>query len=462
MKISRFIITNFVVLIFLFGLTVTSNAELIDNGDGTVTQIRSDGTILMWMKDAYITGTWTFGIEGNMGELDWDDAVTWIEWLNLSPEFPYDDWRLPSMRDPQTCEMSSLGFMTPISELGKLLFEELGMICPLEDGHMWACWVPYENYGPFVNVMDHWAYWAAEMVPPSPGHPYPRAYLFDLSLGYIELETYGEYGVFIWPVRTVFSPVPADADGDGSTCDVDCDDNDPNNFPGNAEVCDGQDNDCDTQADEGLTFDVDGDGHSTPGSCEGARDDCDDNDPDRYPGNTEVLCNAVDENCNGAADDDQNVDGDPVSYCNGDCDDNDLARYPGNTEVLCNAVDENCNGAADDDQNADGDPVSYCNGDCDDNDPARYPGNTEVLCNAVDENCNSAADNDQNADGDPVSYCSGDCDDADGSNFPGNTEICDGQDNDCDGTVDEGFDDDWDGVCNSVDNCLAKPNPERR
>ena len=33
----------------------------------------------------------------------------------------------------------------------------------------------------------------------------------------------------------------------------------------------------------------------------------------------------------------------------------------------------------------------------------------------------------------------GDCDDTDPNNNPSNTEICDGQDNDCDGLIDEGF-----------------------
>ena len=39
--------------------------------------------------------------------------------------------------------------------------------------------------------------------------------------------------------------VPQDNDGDGVACDLDCDDDDPNNFPGNLEIYDGQDNDCD-------------------------------------------------------------------------------------------------------------------------------------------------------------------------------------------------------------------------
>ncbi|MCA2977357.1 MAG: putative metal-binding motif-containing protein, partial [Myxococcaceae bacterium] len=52
-----------------------------------------------------------------------------------------------------------------------------------------------------------------------------------------------------------------DADGDGRSCD-DCDDADPARFPGAPEVCDGRDNDCDQQIDEGTvtTWFVDGDG----------------------------------------------------------------------------------------------------------------------------------------------------------------------------------------------------------
>lgn len=73
-----------------------------------------------------------------------------------------------------------------------------------------------------------------------------------------------------------------DAAGDGeSTVGDDCDDADANNFPGNDEVCDGQDNDCDTVVDpdgsvDGATVctDADGDGVGDPAtvdtSCDGA------------------------------------------------------------------------------------------------------------------------------------------------------------------------------------------------
>ncbi len=44
-------------------------------------------------------------------------------------------------------------------------------------------------------------------------------------------------------------PLP-DHDGDGADISQDCDDDDANNYPGNIEICDGHDNDCDSQVDE--------------------------------------------------------------------------------------------------------------------------------------------------------------------------------------------------------------------
>ncbi len=96
---------------------------------------------------------------------------------------------------------------------------------------------------------------------------------------------------------------------------TDCNDNDANNYPGNTEVCDGSDNDCDGQVDEGVqnTYyaDNDGDGYgdssnstqacSAPSGYVTNSSDCDDNDANNYPGNTEV-CDGSDNDCDGQVD----------------------------------------------------------------------------------------------------------------------------------------------------------------
>ena len=308
--------------------------------------------------------------------------------------------------------------------------------------------------------------------------------------------------------------VSVDADGDGADDTVDCDDNDANNFPGNTEVCDGQDNNCDTAIDEG--FDADGDGFTTCAGdcddsdantnpvavedCDGVDNDCDgivpvdeldqdgdgvsgcagdcyDLDANTYPGAVE-LCDGNDNDCDGIVPGDEiDDDGDAQTECNGDCDDADAANFTGNAEV-CDGQDNDCNGADDvlgfagSETDNDGDGQSECNGDCDDADAANFSGNAEV-CDGQDNDCNGADDvlgfagSETDNDGDAQSECNGDCDDSDSANFSGNTEACDGQDNDCDVAVDEGYpdfdadsiadcvdpDDDNDGVDDGADEC---------
>ena len=197
-----------------------------------------------------------------------------------------------------------------------------------------------------------------------------------------------------------------DADGDGVPEGEDCDDADPANFPGNVEVCDGADNDCD----------------GAPGP-----DELDD-------------------------------DGDGVDECGGDCDDADAANFPGNVEA-CDGADNDCDGAPGPDElDDDGDGVDECGGDCDDADPANFPGNVEA-CDGADNDCGGDVDEgvtltfwtDGDADGygdaaGPLQACAEpagaaandeDCDDGDPSISPAATEVCDGLDNDCDGTPDE-------------------------
>ena len=257
----------------------------------------------------------------------------------------------------------------------------------------------------------------------------------------------------------------ADADGDGygnpasstQACSTpsgyvsnssDCDDNNANTFPGNTEICDGIDNDCNGQIDENVTntyyADADGDGYGNPASSTQAcstpsgyvsnSSDCDDNNANAFPGNTEV-CDGIDNDCNGQVDETGNStffldnDGDgygdsnssivdctpPGGYVtnSADCDDNDANNFPGNIEI-CDGKDNDCDGQVDENvtntfyEDNDGDgfgdpssslqacstPSGYVsnNSDCDDNDANVYPGNTEICGDGIDNNCNGQSD----------------------------------------------------------------------
>ncbi len=104
-----------------------------------------------------------------------------------------------------------------------------------------------------------------------------------------------------------------DFDQDGYTDDIDCDDTNPNINPGAEEVCDGTDNNCDGQIDEGLLTiyysDMDMDGFGDPSSSTEACDippgmtendlDCDDTNPNINPDAEDIPNNGIDENCDG-------------------------------------------------------------------------------------------------------------------------------------------------------------------
>jgi hypothetical protein len=206
--------------------------------------------------------------------------------------------------------------------------------------------------------------------------------------------------------------------------------------------------------------DSDGDGFGVNGdpSCPGGEEpDCDDEDPATYPGADE-LCDGLDNDCDGTVPDDElDRDGDGFAECAGDCDDEDPDTYPGADE-LCDGLDNSCDGVVPEDEaDADGDGYRPCEGDCDDGDPATYPGADE-LCDGLDNDCDGVVPADEaDADGDGSRICAGDCDDAAPSVRPGAAEVYDGVDNNCDGAVDEGLDDDGDGVPDFNDLCGDTP-----
>ena len=111
---------------------------------------------------------------------------------------------------------------------------------------------------------------------------------------------------------------PIDADADGFDETVDCDDTDAAIHPGVTDICDGLDNDCDSQIDEDpdRTFylDADEDGFGDPShplsSCDehpsfvGNASDCDDGNASIYPEAPDV-CDGRDNDCDGTIDDEE-------------------------------------------------------------------------------------------------------------------------------------------------------------
>jgi hypothetical protein len=75
------------------------------------------------------------------------------------------------------------------------------------------------------------------------------------------------------------------------------------------------------------------------------------------------------------------------------------------------------------------------NQDCDEQDPMVHPGATEV-CNAVDDDCDGIIDDGFDQDGDLYTQCNGDCNDANIAINPGALEIWNGLDDNCDGATD--------------------------
>ncbi|MDZ4822194.1 MAG: putative metal-binding motif-containing protein [Flavobacteriales bacterium] len=75
-------------------------------------------------------------------------------------------------------------------------------------------------------------------------------------------------------------------------------------------------------------------------------------------------------------------------------------------------------------------------GDCDDENEELNPANTET-CNGVDDDCDGEIDEEFDNDGDGYKTCDGDCNDSNSDIFPGATDVVNGIDDNCDGLVDQ-------------------------
>lgn len=248
-----------------------------------------------------------------------------------------------------------------------------------------------------------------------------------------------------------------------------------------AEICDGLDNNCDGAEDEG---DPDGGGVCDTGllgicgpgteACNGGVLTCEQDDVAALE-----TCNGEDDDCNGAVDD-----GNPGG--GGVCDTGLVGLCGPGTETctggaivcegnvapgveVCNGVDDDCDGVADDGNPGGGAAcITGVPGVCSAGTQACVGGlivceqniapGVEV-CNGADDDCDGATDEGDPGGGGPcgtgllgecgngTQSCTGGAVVCDQTVFPG-PELCDGLDNDCDGSADEG-DPGGGGACNT-------------
>lgn len=262
---------------------------------------------------------------------------------------------------------------------------------------------------------------------------------------------------------------------------TDCNDGNVDQHPNATEICNGIDDDCDLlidDADDGITgqltwyADTDVDGFGDPNTsmleCDqpngyvADNTDCVDTNGNIYPGADEI-CNDIDDDCDTLVDDaddgitdqstwyaDTDDDGygdpgasmlacdQPDDYVNNDddCDDSAIGVNP-DADEICNGIDDDCDNLIDD---ADGDITGQATWYADTDSDTFGDPNTSML--ACDQPADYVADNT-------------DCDDTSNVIYPGAPEICDEEDNDCNGTVDDIGDVDSDGENDCEDNCPA-------
>ena len=235
-----------------------------------------------------------------------------------------------------------------------------------------------------------------------------------------------------------------------------------------AEQCDGIDNDCDGETDEG--YDQDGDGYqdanqeNTAGFRCGY--DCDDNNPDINPSATEI-CDGVDNNCNcllyhNPENRDSNSDGVECGCTSVGCDSN-VDEQPSGLPITTVGICEPDTGNWDlNEIDFENTPCSYVTGKlvCRNGTPvcegAEFVGPEPEICDGIDNNCNGFADEPGYVVGEGA-QCGSDV----GVCEPGymicnpivadmmcvdavtgsNPDHCDGLDNDCDGALDEDAED---------------------
>ncbi|NOK13758.1 MopE-related protein [Corallococcus exercitus] len=210
--------------------------------------------------------------------------------------------------------------------------------------------------------------------------------------------------------------------------DLDCDDYTPTTHPGAAEVCNGLDDNCDGVVDEGPSTGGETCETGLQGVCAAGVMACTPDGVVCQPRTTASAeqCDNLDNDCDGQVDEGNpgglqacatgqlGVCGEGVTYCANGA----IACVPtqGASSEVCDGKDNDCDGQVDE-------------------------GLLQTWYRDQDADSYGLSSQSVQACARPTGYVAnaGDCDDANPAANPGAPEVLDGQDNDCDGQVDEGL-----------------------
>ena len=418
--------------------------ELVETGDllaGTADENVGKIKVFAWRGHEYITDPTT--------------QVAGVDWILAESWWPY---QRPSFVTPPFA-----GYVSGHSTYSRAAAEVLTMLTGDEyfPGGMGEFSAPQNDFlvfenGPSVDVTLQWATYrdASDQCSLSRiwGGIHPPADDIPGRLMGIEI------GVDAFNLAEDY--FYRDLDQDGYYNYADCDDNDATIYPGAPELCDGKDNDCNNQIDDGLTIytyylDADNDGYGnvniSADTCQAfpltgyvANDwDCNDQDSLINPGVLEI-CDGIDNDCDLMVDDSLTL---FTYYLDGDSD--------GFGDI--NFSKDTC-------QNTPITGYVVNSWDCNDQDSLINPAALEI-CDELDNDCDQMindslpiftyfldADNDGFGDANMmvdtcqdtpiVGYVDNDldCNDNNDAINPDATETCDGIDNNCNDEIDDGLD----------------------
>jgi hypothetical protein len=248
--------------------------------------------------------------------------------------------------------------------------------------------------------------------------------------------------------------VDGDDDNDGDLDETDCADLNPAVHALAQEICDGIDNNCNNEIDEDLSKITCGKGvcnHAVPACENGVVNTC-----DPFEGISEEVCDGVDNDCNGLTDEGLGTLTCGLGVCthtvpaclNGQP--KECNPQEGAEAEICDGSDNDCDGKTDEEmptlacgkgacfhtvESCVGGIIKECNA---------FEGALQEVCDGIDNDC----DGDQDEDLGLVTCGKGNCEHQEQYCVEGKVagcdpfagvaiEICDGEDNDCNGLVDE-------------------------